>query len=118
MTRPSVLHDPEVMDEVIEKLALGMPQVLIAQSLGIAEPTLSNWKKRKDFRKKFALKCMEVASDPVKAIMKHLPLAWLERHPEFRKQFAPPGKDAPQTAKIIVEIIGSDTAPIKVIVDE
>jgi len=117
MARPSIFHDPETVEKIVEYLAMGMPIVTVADAFGVARETLHRWLKRKTFRNVLAAKQLEMAADPVKKVRDTMPLAWLERHPEFRQQFAPPGKDEPLTAKIIVEVIGQSTGGLKVEVD-
>lgn len=88
--RPSVLHDEEIYRQVVDQMASGVPQVLIANALQVPESTLGNWKKRKDFKRDLALKCIEKGCAPIEKVRKNNPLAWLERHPAYREAWAPP----------------------------
>jgi len=88
--RPSALHDGQIFEKVVDELALGVPQTLIAKSLGVAENTISGWKKRKEFKKYLALRTIAYVGQPVRAVRHENPLAYLERHPETREAWAPP----------------------------
>lgn len=43
-------YSPELACELAESILAGVPQRLSAEMLGIAEETLTRWKKRKEFR--------------------------------------------------------------------
>lgn len=86
--RPSVIHDEKTYKQVIQDMALGIPQSTIARALGVNENTVSRWKKRKDFRRDLALAEMEMSRDPIEKVKSNQPLAWLER--KFRDEWAPP----------------------------
>jgi hypothetical protein len=90
MARPSKLSDPELYQQVIENMAKGVPQILIARSLGVPETTITGWKKRADFRRDLAIKTIEFVGDPIVNVRKNNPLAYLERHPATREAWAPP----------------------------
>lgn len=105
MARPTALSDPVLYEKVIEQLALGYPQTLIAESLGVHENTLSGWKKRKDFSRDLALKTAEVAAEPILQVKKTNPLAWLERHNKLREAFAPPKQEVKQEVTGSIEVL-------------
>lgn len=92
MGRPSALNDPETLDKVVTLMAKGVPQSTIAKSLGLNENTIGRWKKRKEFSRALALKHIELVESPLEKVRDRQPLEWLERHPEFRTEWAPPKK--------------------------
>lgn len=106
MARPTLLSNPEIFDKIVESLALGMRPSLIADSLGIPETTVCGWKLRKDFRRKLALKKIELAQPAIEQVKDKMPLAWLERHPEFREDFAPPKQSTKVEGVLQVEFVG------------
>ena len=104
MARPSPIDDPKTREFVIENLAQGMPQALIARAFQVDENTVGSWKKRKDFLRDLALKTLELATDPIKAVRKGNPLAYLERHPEFRENWGPK-QNLNVDGKIVLEVV-------------
>jgi hypothetical protein len=130
MARPSKMpSDPEVYEQMLESLALGVPQVLIAESLEIKENTLSTWKTKKDFRRDLARKKLEVLQPTVSDFRERYPKEYLERHPDTRSTWAPPKLQAEFTGpalqitvnQVILELTGrydkpqvEDQAPINV----
>ena len=85
--RPSVIHDKKTYEQVIEDLALGVPQTTIAKSLGVDENTVSRWKNRKDFRRDLALKEIELARAPIEQIKLSNPERWLRK--KFKEDWGP-----------------------------
>ncbi len=106
MARPTLLSDPEIFNKAIESMALGIRQTLIADALGIPVTTVNSWQKRKDFRTKLALKKIELAQPAIQKVKKNTPLAWLERHPDFREDWAPPKQSTKVEGVLQVEFIG------------
>jgi hypothetical protein len=110
--KPSVLHDPDIRSDIIHKLALGLPQIVIAQSLGINPATVSKWLKRKDIVKELAIKNLEMVQSPLEKVRDNNPLVYIERHPTTRQQW---GKDPDQGAQLTINLVSrSDTNAIDI----
>ena len=82
--------DPAVYAQMIEDLAYGLPQVLIANSLDVSESAISRWKRNKRFASDLAVKKLEILRDPIKHIAENSKLVFLERHPDTRGDWGPP----------------------------
>jgi hypothetical protein len=108
MARPSPIDDPITREFVITKLASGVSQALIARALGVHENTVGAWKKKKSFLRDLALKTIEIATDPLEQMRKTNPLAFLERHPEFRDDFAPPRQKQHVEGELTINFRGFD----------
>lgn len=91
MARPcKIPTDPQVLDKILEYMALGLSCRLIAESIGENENTVKGWKNRKDFSQKLAIKQLEILGAPLKGMADRFPKDFIERHPETRETFAPP----------------------------
>jgi len=91
------------MEDVTDLLAQGIPQVLIAQSYGVPESTLGNWKKRKDFKRMLAAKLVAYGKEKLAKITDD---KWLlERHTAFREAFAPPKQEVKQEVTGSIELL-------------
>ena len=91
MARPcKIPENPEVLDKILENMALGLSCRLIADSLGENLNTVKGWKNRKDFNQKLAAKKLELLASPLKGMAERFPKDFIERHPETRETFAPP----------------------------
>ena len=88
--RPSVLHDEDIYQKLLEQIALGVPQTLVAKALGVHDSQVSRWLKRRNIAKDLALRTLENVCEPIAKVRKSLPLAYLERHPATREAWAPP----------------------------
>ena len=88
--RPSVLHDEDIYQKLLEQIALGVPQTLVAKALGVHDSQVSRWLKRRNIAKDLALKMLENVCEPIAKVRRSLPLAYLERHPATREAWAPP----------------------------
>ena len=107
MARPSVLWEtPELLEKIIEYMALGLPQREIALMLGVHESTVSKWKTRKDISNLLATKTLEVLAEPAKHLAKVNPGLFLQTHPATRESHAPPKQVNENTGA--VEIIIRD----------
>jgi hypothetical protein len=86
--------NPELVEEVAKKLAMGIPQALISRAYGVPETTINGWKKRKDFRRILGSKTVALGTKQIGKILDstHYKSAqiWLERHPDFKEQWAMP----------------------------
>ena len=89
-----VTSDPEKAQVIASLIAKGIPQALIARAYDIPDSTLGNWKKRRDFRNLLASEIVNVGASQIDKIInsKHYKSAqiWLERHPDFKEQWAAP----------------------------
>lgn len=91
MARPcKIPENPEVLTELIEYLAFGLPQNEIAKKLQVHESTVSKWKTRKDISSLLATRTLQVLIEPAKALAKANPGLFLQTHPSTRETFAPP----------------------------
>lgn len=91
MARPcKIPTDPDILDKVIENLALGLPVPLISDSIGVNENTIYGWKRRPDFKGKLAVRTLEILSDPARQLAKVNPGLFLQTHPATRETHAPP----------------------------
>ncbi|MFA4826481.1 MAG: hypothetical protein WC593_15125 [Methanoregula sp.] len=107
MARPcKIPEDPEVLDRILENMALGLSSRLIAESLGENENTVKGWKNRKDFNQKLAIKKLEILGAPLRGMADRFPKDFIERHPETREAFAPPTQKK--------ELSGPDGKPLSV----
>lgn len=88
--RPSLLHDEKIYEQVVDDLALGVPQAVIAKSLKCNESMVSRWVRKKEIARDVAVKTLENVRDPIQKVRKSMPLAYLERHPATREAWAPP----------------------------
>jgi len=104
---PSLLkRKPEVVEKIIDLMALGLPLVPIAKAFGVSARTLHRWKERKDFGKRLAERQLEMIEVPWRKVRDRMPLAYLERHIDFRNDFAPPGQGQ-QSPQIVIEVLGN-----------
>lgn len=87
----SKLDDPETLEYVIDKLALGFKHVRVADAVGVPETTLCGWFKLPEFRRKLATRQMELADGPLNKILQTQPLVWLER--VFKEEFSQPKQE-------------------------
>jgi hypothetical protein len=90
MGRESVINDPEILQNVIKDMALGLPISEIAKAHEVSVKTVYGWKKRKDFKKILAEENLNAIREPLQAVRKSTPLAYIERHPVTREMWAPP----------------------------
>jgi hypothetical protein len=90
MGRDSVINDPEILQNVINDMALGLPISEIADAYEVSIKTVYGWKKRKDFKKLLAKENLNAIREPLQAVRKSTPLAYIERHPVTREMWAPP----------------------------
>ena len=102
LMRPSLLHDPEIAQKIAYQVALGLPQVRIAEALQLPKQTINGWLKKKSFKTLYAVECLERLTPPLEAVCKSNPLAYLERHPETRQTW---GKDPEAPMGVIVNLI-------------
>lgn len=91
MGRPcKIPKDLTVYAKLIEDLAYGLPQVLIANALEVSESAITRWKKQKDFGRDLAKRKLEILAEPIKSIAENSKLIFLERHPDTREEWSPP----------------------------
>ena len=91
MARPcKIPEDPEVLDNILENMALGFSCRLIGEAIGESEKTIQGWKARPDFKQKLAVKKLQLLGVPLRATADRFPKDFIERHPETRDDFAPP----------------------------
>ncbi len=81
MGRDFVINDPEILQNVIKDIALGLPISEIAEAHEVSIKTVYGWKKRKDFKKLLAEENLKSVREPLQKVRKSLPLQYLERHP-------------------------------------
>lgn len=111
MARPcKIPTDPDVYNKMIENLALGMPQVLIANSIGVSDSALSDWKKRPGFRMDLAVRTREILKAPMEALAKSNPGLFLATHPATRESHAPPTQkqETAVTGEIRFRLVNDD----------
>ena len=105
MARPCKIPDnPEVLEQILEYMALGLSCRLIGESIGESEKTIQGWKRRDDFKQKLAIKKLEVLGMPLKLMTLKFPKEFIERHPETRDDFAPPKQVQEQQGSLEVII--------------
>ena len=112
MARPSIVtSDPEKAQVIASLIAKGIPQALIARAYNIPDSTLVNWKKRKDFGNMLASEIVSVGASQIDKIInsKHYKSAqiWLERHPDFKEQWAAPYTQPGDTAGNLLDSLAN-----------
>jgi uncharacterized protein YjcR len=106
MARPSVLWEsPELLEKIIEYMALGLPQREIALMLGVHESTVSKWKTRKDISNILATKTLEILAEPAKTLARVNPGLFLQTHPATRESHAPPTNKTDISGKTTSEVL-------------
>jgi hypothetical protein len=96
--------DPELLEELLEYLAYGLPQREIALKLGVHESTVSKWKTRKDISNKLASRTLQVLLEPAKSLAKSNPGLFLQTHPATRESHAPPKQVSENTGSVEIVI--------------
>ena len=105
MWNNSVLKDPVTYDKITEMIALGLPQREIAKAYGLSESTVSKWvHHNRKFKRRLAEKQLEILQPTLEQVKEKQPLAFIERHPVTKEDWAPPAQRVAATVDLFASL--------------
>ena len=105
--RPSLLHDPEKYQEIVECIGLGLPCGLIAKTIQKSENTVKGWLRRKDINRDASIHAIKNLKPALEKVRDRMPHLYVAKHPETRETW---GDDVQQAAGVTINLISRSGA--------